>query len=313
MFIKRLLTVILAIVACMSLHVKGQSSDNCRICLSVPYLYDEKMPTEVAEQLQTKLAGIVAQNGVAICADGAQFFLGAKLLDSSVELVNPSDPKYMVRGEMFLYIGDAAAKQIYASMTVPIKAIDRSESRAFAKAINAIYKKSNEINELIDEGSAKIVNYYDTHWKEILETAKRSARYHKFGECLYILSQMPYCCKGFWQARDVTKEVYKYYIDEYGAEYFVKAQSAWAANPNTEGASAAFEYLEKIDPHALAFPEAQKLAKTIMKATGRQWKWKNVDKPMKEMEFDAKALENARAIGMQYGVMHVAPSYQYVW
>lgn len=276
---------------------------DCGINLVIaPVEQGENVPDASADYLLTKLQQLVANSGDIAAGTGAgQFFITGKFNHVYTDVLAGPPTQTALHTELTLYIGDMNAQNVYASTTVELRGIGTSSQRAFINAMRNISPSHGDIRNFINDGKAKIISYYDSHYPQILEQARRASALHNYDEALWFLSTIPECCAGYDKALVLIKESFKGYIDIEGIRFLNAATAAWAKSPDEYGAGEAFGFLLQIDPESSAYAGAQKLAAEIKASVKSDRDFELRDKYHDAVDIEKARIDAAREIGTAYG------------
>lgn len=296
-------------LACLSFLV---AAGDCELNISViPPDKGETLPPSVAEKLTAKLSTLLSATGVSTSSDDLQFFLTGRFDHAFSERTSGPDQREVINTTLTLYIGDADGKKIFASKTLDLKGVGKSESQAYIKALSGINAGRKDIVAFIEEGKAKILDYFDKNYTSYLTKARTAMKQRNYEEALYFALQIPTCCVGFNDAQALALEIYSHQVDYIGQSLLAQAKAAFGADPTDKGAAIAFDYLSQIDPEAACYKEALAYGDHMQKEVKSQWEFDNIQKykdalalKRKQMDNEAKLqqarIESAKAIGVAW-------------
>ena len=200
-----------------------------------------------------------------------------------------------------LYIGNASTREIFASQTFDLRGVGTTEQRALINAMRPLNARNTSLAGFVDKGKRKIINYYDTHYQQIIAQAERAATTHDYEQALYLVSNIPSCSVGYGAANQALKRYFKQYIDLSGTQALRAARSIWAANPTAEGAQEALAYLMQIDPESSAYPGAEALLKEMKTVVKDDKDFELRQKYNDQIDLEKREIEAARAVGVAFG------------
>ena len=119
---------------------------------------DEKLPEEIAQNLETKLQSALTING---CADNGyteRFVLTAKV-DITQKDITPTTPtRISEKMDITLMVGDVVENKLYASVTLQAAGIGTNENKAFISAFRSIKGDNPKIQQMLNEAKEKIMD-----------------------------------------------------------------------------------------------------------------------------------------------------------
>ncbi len=283
----------------------GKTEDFGRIALSV--IEDEStegLPITEKRILANKLKQIATMNGLG-AATFSQFYISAAYAVTNKEVIPGAPTQYLIEGEITLFMGDFIDNKIFASSTFTSKGAGISEAKSFSGMLKRINPSSPQCRKFIQSGKEKILEYYNSQCDFILQKTKSLAETNQYEKALFILLNIPEVCKDcYFSAQKEIKPLYQQYINKRCPEYLNKARNAWVIDQSYSGAENAAEYLNKIDPEAGCFPEAQKLAAEIAdkirKIEDKVWSCR-IQQYNDSVELEKLRIEAIRQIGVAYG------------
>ena len=278
---------------------KGKIDDQARITLAayVPQQID-KMPDAARSMLANKLSQVVTQNGMGGSALNERFIITANIVIMSKDLTATAPPMTALSLDVTLYIGDGIEGTKFASTTTSVKGVGENETKAYIAALKGINPSNPSIQTFVASGKTKIIEYYNTKCDFIIKEAQTLASQDKYEEAMYKLSSVPDVCKEcFDKCNTAVAPMYKKFIDIQCKIKLQQAKTAWAGSQNSEGASAASEYLADISPNASCFKEVtaltQEIAKRIKEVDKREWDF--------QVKTQTDMIKAYRDVGVAYG------------
>lgn len=219
-----------------------------------PYIPAEARLTEdVAEVLRNKLSQVVVQ------ANASGGFDKRFVITPKVEILSqvstPTIPqKISLKVQMTFFVGDGVKGTLFASCGKVLAAVGDSYTGALIAAARKIPVEDRALREMVNTGCQRIAGYYDLMAPRLISEAEGIAAGGKYDEAIACLSVIPYSCRYFERAQDLVADIASKRVSNANTELLLKAESAWASSPNSEGADKAASYLEDI-----AFP-SEKIA-----------------------------------------------------
>lgn len=277
------------------------SAQDCEIPMGIALpAQAESVPSAARSYMIDKLRQMATSNGISSDLSGTQFFLSAKMnvVDKAVLPGPPMQHSYTLA--ISLYVVDNYNQKIFSTTSVEVKGIGNNETKAYMNAIRRINVNSSAIKSFIAEGKQKVLHYYDENYRTLLAKATSENDMKQYGKALYTALSIPPCCKGYEQALQSSKKIYKAYVDQQCQVYLAKAQAAWNTRQNAAGAAEAGEYLSQIYPDATCHSDAMKLYKDIKAKVKEDVKFE-----MKQyndaVSIEKQRIEMMKAVGVAYG------------
>lgn len=311
---RRVLILLACIIFGQAIFAQGENGDDVgNIPIAIVAAKQQNVPDAVNTYIENKLHQVISQNGLGSSDYQGRFVVTASIVSATKDII-PGPPRRIAENvDITFYIVDMMEHTIFSTTTISVKAVDASEEKALIKAVCSINVKMPQIKSFVSEGRNKIVSYYSSHADQIILTAKSLAKQRKYEEALYELCAIPAVCgEAYNKAIAAADGIYQEYVDYLCSENLAKARSAWMAQQNASGASAAGEYLSKIYPDAKCYKEAQSLYKEIKDKVLSDWNFE-----MKKYD-DVIALEKQRiqawrAVGVAYGNHQQPVDYNINW
>lgn len=264
------------------------------------------IPEQAATYLDNKLTSIVTTNGVATDAS-SQFFITAKTVHESADVVGSAPTMYAVNLTIDLYIADIYEDKLLATTAFSAKGVGQSPDKAYIDAIKRMNVKSAPVTKFIDEGIAKIIAYYTSQGQRIIADAKSAAQMKEFDKAMWLLGSVPSVCGELYtQAQSELLGIYKSYVDYMGEKYLREARAIWAAGQNRAAAIAVGELLCKIEPDASCRPQVEKLYAEVKARIGEEWTLE-LKRYNDSVALEKQRIDAARQVGVAYGT-HQQPT-----
>lgn len=284
----------------------------------------ERLSQNVAQKLKGRLQTLLTQVGISASPYDSRFFLTGRFDNAYHETTGGTRQMDVINTTLTLYIGDANEKKIFASKTIDLKGVGKSEDQAYIKAMQGLNAQNDEIKRFLDEGMRKIIEYYDNHYNGILDKARQAVKNRDFQEALYYATLIPECCRGYQQSQQLALQIYQEESNYNGSQLLSQARAAFASDPTANGASQAFTYLNQIDPSSSSYAAAMALANEMQKTVKQQWEFENIQKYKDELALRKQRLNNqaaiekariesAKAIGVAWAKRNVVNHYYYRW
>ena len=260
----------------------------------------ESFPQGAKAMVENKLTQLLTRNGIAGLDYMGQFILTVTTTPLDKDIIPGPPAKIAEKMEMNLYIVDAYAKTIFSSTSLTVKGLGETENKCYLNAISHMPLQSPQMTKFIEEGKAKIIEYYDHEGEALLKKAAYLASQKNYEEALFIVSLIPQQSKHYDAALAAGLDIYQQHIDNQCNINLAAARTAWAAEQNTRGAYAAGEYLANILPDAKCYGEAMELYKEIKGKVLDDWKFE-MKKYQDGVDIEKLRIDAARQVGVAYG------------
>lgn len=285
--------------ACTTLQTMAQE---CDIPVAVVLLQqDEEVPEASEQMFNNALTRIAVQNGMNAELPYSQFVLAGRcdILDKNIVAGPPTKQSYKLG--ITLYVADIYNKKKFASAYLEINGVGNNDVKAYNNAFSQLRPKSTQIEKLLETGKAKIIDYYNTQYVNILKEANRLADMQRFEESLALVTAIPTCSKGGEKATQEGLKIYSRYRDRYNLQLLNKARGIWAAGQDQTSAREVADILLKIDPEAACYNDALSLAKEIKSQVRSDLDLEMREKYHDKVKIEEQRIEAIRAIGVAYG------------
>jgi hypothetical protein len=299
--IKRL--VVISVLFCWySLYAQqnSQFSNTDRIAISI-FIPEqvENISMISTENVENKLIHIITQQGMANLAN-QRFVLIPRVAVQTKDIVASVPAKHVYTLDVTLYIGDAVSGNLFSSITVNLKGVGDTETKAYISAFNNL-KSTPDIIKFIATGKEKIIAYYNDQCEVIIKEAQTLSSMNKYEAALAQLAIIPSACRDcYMRALNEMKPIYQKYIDHQCKMKLQTATAIWTSSQDYQSATNAGAILSEIDPDAACFSEAKtlfnKIEQRILEIDKREWNY-----ILKEQQQESERIEAMRAIGVAYG------------
>ncbi|MCQ2153081.1 MAG: hypothetical protein MJY44_00695 [Bacteroidales bacterium] len=262
------------------------------------------LPEQTGELLAGRLKAAIANSGMGATDDVTQFYLSAKSFPLEKHTVPGTPAKYFSTSEIYLYVIDAASKKEFASMSIETKGVGNSEQQAATSGIKEFKAANPRLIAFLKESNGKIIDYYNSQYRNIIAAANALALTHKYEEALFRLACVPEACIGYQQAVEAALDIYRKYLDDKSFKALAKARAIWNAGQDSYAAAEAGEWIAQVDPESKHYQAAIELNAEI-KARVHS----DIDYYRKLEERDAKwahqetmtGIEAWKQVGVAYG------------
>ena len=248
-----------------------QSADADRLSIGVVLPDYENIPAEARQNLESKLQGLVASQGVADNLTAERFLITAKVDIINKDITPTAPPKVSMKMDVTFIIGDVAEDKIYGTHTMSVAGIGVNETKAYITAFQRIKPNNPELQKFVVSTKQKILDYYNNNCPFILSEADRKTKMGQYDEALTDLITVPSVCTDcHTQCQVKCLEVYELRkkneaekLNKAGRELIRQARSAWSVKHDYECAQKALDLLAQVDPDAACVGEADALVKEI--------------------------------------------------
>lgn len=302
---KNIIIGILVFVSLQSLNAQNtENIDGLGMGITLTVIIPEQednFPSGASNYLKNKLTQAAIHNGIAAGEDFSRFFITADIAMVTQDFV-PGPPKQVSQNmELTLYIADLFDQKIFSSTTLPIVGVGTNETKAFISGIKGLNVRSKQMEDFMNKGKVKIIDYYNSQCDNIIKKANSIAFQKQYEEAIYLLTSVPDACTECYdKALSATEHIYQNYIDYLCDINFAKARSAWAAEQNSAGANSAGEFLSQIYPDAKCYGDATDLYNEIRGKVLDDWKFE-MKKWQDGVDLESQRIGAMRDVGVAYG------------
>jgi len=285
-----------------SQNTQGKSDDSGRIILN-SFVPDqiENVPASAQKMLLNKLDQVVTASGLGGSQLNPRFIITPNITVLTKDITPTAPPMTAMTLEVTLYIGDGIDGVKFASESLILKGVGKSETKAYIAALNGIKPKNPDLLNLITSGKNKIMEYYNSKCDFIIKDAESKAQRKEFDEAISVLVAIPEVCKECYdKSQETSVTIFKLKMENECAENIQLAKAAKANNQMEEAAN----LLSGILPGVSCFNEAASLIKEIedklIKDENKNWAFK-LRAYQDGVDINKAAIKAARDIGVAYG------------
>lgn len=295
--------IILAFVLGFCVIANAQQSKEAEyLPLTVWVPTQEGLPESAKKNLENRLKQITVANGIGSEVKNGRFILTAQVIEEYKGITSSAPPMNAYSLNITFYIGDGFEGKAFSSYSTTVKGVGENNTKAYMNAIKNIQVKDKNYQAFIEEGKAKIIEYYNTQCELVIKEALSLAAMREYDEALFKLTTVPNSVTNCWQkSMDAATTIYQQMIDFECKAKLAEATNIWNANQSWEGAQNAGVVLSSIDPNSACSTEAQalseKISKRIAEVDKREWDMKYE----KEVGLQRDMIEAVRDIGVSYG------------
>lgn len=257
---KILIIVISSLIGSLYTHAQNKTTlDDLSSVSIMPIVADsEELSLSVSKTILNKMNQIVSYYGFS--SYSSKFILFPKITKVSESITATAPPMHSYSLELTFYIADNDSKTIFSSVTLDLKGVGKSPSKAYISALKRVNKKHSEIEAFIEGGKNKIIDYYNYQCDFILNKAKTLAQQREFEHSISVLVEVPTVCNDcYFKSNDLIVEVYKQKL-EYECSQLISNANISIAKGDYENAA---NQLYNILPDVSCYIESQQLLKQI--------------------------------------------------
>lgn len=273
----------------------------CEIGMGIaPISEGDNVDAKVNRQLEAKLKSALTFNGVAAGDYDCQFFIAGRFDHSYSEQAGGVGGRVLVKTELQLAICDGEGQKVYATTTIPLKGVGATDQQALVRAMGSLNARNPEFAKFVENGKAKIVDYFNKNYPTYITKANSALKARDYDQALYWASSIPECCNGYNEAHALVNAIYTDKVNYDGAMLLAQAEGAWAADPTSAGASAAYGYLSQIDPSATCYAQAKALGKKIGTTVKEDYDFETKEKYRDAVALEKQRINAAKEIGVAW-------------
>jgi hypothetical protein len=315
-FIKLISTLTLLIIQVIgqAQNSLGKTDDIQRIALS-SYVSDqiENLPAIAESTLKNKMSQIASYDGLGGSNFNQRFIITPNINVLSKNITPTAPVMTALVLDVTLYIGDGFSGAKYQSVSLQVKGVGINEAKAYLAALKQIKPNDKIIQDFVNSGKRKIIEYYNDNCDFIIKEAQTYASQNNFEAAIQTLTSVPPVCKECYnKCNDAVAPIYQKSIDRECKLLLTEAKNAWNSGLDIDAANLASTYLNQIDPYSNCYKEANdltnKIGQRVKELDGREWKF-ILKKQQDEVNILSAKNSAARAIGVAYGNNQPANSY----
>ena len=321
---------VLLLSLCFPGFVSGNNTSSREvgnIVLTPMIASNTSIPKYAQTLMLNKLSQIVVRNGVQGYSPDGRFVITANIVEISREITPTIPSMIAIVLKPMIFIGDISEDKLFSCCELKnVKGVGKTEEKAFMNAFNSISINAKEIDDCVEKGKIKILEYYNSKGEAILDNAKVLANQGQYDAALLQLLTIPEVCNNLRSsAMDLAAVIFKEKIDVEGRVLLNEAEQAWNSNQSFSGAEKAASFLSRIHPLSSSMREAEglstKIAKRIRELEKREWSFKM--QQYKDEQYEEQKRRNyehaekmalikaAKDVGVAYASRPVSYSYSY--
>jgi hypothetical protein len=258
-FSKLVIACLLQLTMVSMLYASG-ADDFGRIVLNAYISPNANIPIEARLQLENKLSQIATSNGVGGSDANPRFIITAKVNVLTKDII-PGPPQMIAQNlEITVYIGDGIDNILFSSSNITLKGVGNNENKAYIDAIKKINVKSKEIENCLNEGKNKIIEYYATNCKFLINEAMSLSQKGEYDAAMAKLAVVPQVCgECYFNCLDTLQYIFQQKIDKECLVKMREAKATWMAGQDKAAADAVGEIISGISPFSTCEPDVSDL------------------------------------------------------
>lgn len=285
-------------------YVSYAVTDEGRISINA-VVSDEGIPAEACRNLENKLTRALVANGYADNGYAERFVLTAKVDITSKDVVPTIPARVSQKMDVTFMVGDVIENKIYSSCTVSLAGIGTNETKAFIAAFSKVNPQQRDLQYMLTEAKAKIVEFYKNNSDEIVRNAQTLASMQKYDEAIFRLMSVPNVyAEGYKKCQDAAVTIYQQKIDNEAATLLAKAKNVWLNSPDASRAQQVSAIISNINPKAGNYASVEtfrkQVASKLQADAKREWAFQ-----MKQYEdnqaFKRSIVSACRDVGVAFG------------
>jgi hypothetical protein len=300
-----LLTLTLLSTICFGQNNNSKSNDFDRIRITVLDCQNiEGMSSISNNMVLNKVNALLLKNSLG-GSYGSRFILIPNIVIESKSILSTAPVKHVYVISLNLYIGDGIDGTLFSNVSVRLKGVGDSETKAYIDAFNNFDINSDNLKNFIVEGKNKIIQFYNAQCDILISEAKSNSAQNNFDLALNQLSSIPdVCLDCFNKVQPVILEIYGKKINSECKTLLLNAKSAWVNSQNITGANQASEYLKNINPNSNCYNDAlifsNEVSNRLKEIDNREWSYK-LKQQQDQVDINKEIIKAARDIGVAYG------------
>jgi hypothetical protein len=238
----------------------NSADDFGRIVLNTYIAPNANIPNEARLQLENKLSQIASSNGMGGSNANPRFIITAKISVLTKDII-PGPPQMIAQNlEITVYIGDGIDNILFSSSNITLKGVGINENKAYIDAIKKINVKSKEIENCLNEGKNKIIEYYATNCKFLINEAMSLSNKGEYDAAMAKLAVVPQVCVDcYFNCLDTLQYIFQQKIDKECLVKMREAKARWMAGQDKAAADAVGEIISGISPFSTCEPDVSDL------------------------------------------------------
>lgn len=238
---KKMLCLILLLIACYPTFAQN-NEDRIVITSYVKETNDARGD----KLLIDKLNRVVSNYGIGGTSFDHRFIITANAVELESATTATIPARTVTNYSVTIYIGDAVDNIIFSTYNVEIQGIGKTKKDAYYSALKKINVDDVELEIAIDKAKKRIVEYYNKNAGDIIQRAKALVAQGNYSDAVMTLYQIPTVCDQYYIAQELISEYAQTQIYKENEDVLLRAESAWQASPNADGALQAQQILTSL-------------------------------------------------------------------
>lgn len=298
-----LISIFILFISFANAQNSGRMDEKGRLAIGV-WVPDqiEELPAAAKNSLENKLSQIIVANGLGDGRANSRFILSANVAVLTKDITPTAPPMHVYTLDLTLYIGDGLVGKAFSSYSTTVKGVGENETKAYMSALKNINTNNQSFQSFIDNGKAKIIEYFNAQCDINIKEARVLAGMNQFDKAIWLLTSIPDVCTDCWnKSMAVTAQIFQQKIDFECKIKLTQATNVWNAGQNWDAAEQAGAILSTIDPNSSCYNGAKalgdKISKRILAVDKREWNfaWE------KEIGLTRDMIKAYRDIGVAWG------------
>ena len=208
---KKIFSTILAVAMAMTLFAQQQQAPKGSSVALKVVVEDmiEPFPAAAKTQMENKLNRLLTQNGIASMDYLGQFFITVHQVPLTKDVLAGPPMQIATTMEFTFYIADYYNQIVFSTASVNAKGVGVTEPKCYMDAIKHINLNSKELQNFVQQGRAKIIDYYNQQADNMIMKARSLAKQKDFEQALFLMQSIPSECDKYEQAIAVGDEIYQ--------------------------------------------------------------------------------------------------------
>lgn len=289
-------------------------AQDCKLPISVQLDEDfTNVPTAANTVLYQSLSRIANEHGLTTEAPTSPFVLTAHcdVLDKSNLPGPPIQTVYNLG--VTLYMADTYTQKKFGTAYITLDGVGTGEVKSYINAFRRLNAHSTEVKDLISKGKKRMMDYYNTQYKNIIKEAKRLEGMQNYEEAITLVLSIPVCSNGGDEATAYGLSLYKKNLDRLNLYLLNEAKALWAAGQDQATAYEVCSMLSKIDPDAKCYAEASKLLKEVKSQVRSDIDFEMRQKYNDQIAIEKQKIDAAKAVGVAFGRGQKATTTNLMW
>ena len=260
------------------------------------------IPSEASKLLENKLTQISTNYGLGGRSISNKFIITANIQVLSKDVLPGPPPMISQKIEITIYIGDADKNILFSSINLKATGIGQNENKAFINALKDMPTQNSAVEDFVNKGKSRIVDYYNSKCNEIIVNAQTLSNQNKYDEAIYNLATVPNVCNEcFVKAKTEIKNIFEKKINFECDVKLKQANVIWAQAHDKSNINRVTNILLGVNPNAKCASEVtsffSQIQNEITEKDKAEWDFKVRQYELdaeKERELIISARENAK-------------------